>query len=510
MRTRKKQKQSKLASRLERNFPEFLLALLILSAFGLRMIDLTDPPLDFHPTRQYRGALIARSIYYSMSPSSDPTIQRHAVSQRNNVAELEPPILESIVAAGYLVAGREHLWIARIVTSFFWVLATIPLYLLASRFASKPAALIVGGYYLFLGFGVQASRSFQPDPLMVSLLVSTAYALSRWSEEQNWRWAILTGISAALAILVKAIAAYFIMGMFTFLIVATLGFKRGLRNLHAWAIALIALIPSVVYYLYNSGESSVSYFQNWVVALLPLAFQPEFYIRWLLLIARLLGPVSVVAMIFGIVIMKGSARPILLGALVGYIVYGITLPHQTTTHNYYHLALVPLAALSIVPVLDLIIERVRQESRLWQAAFALSLLGTLIFAAWTVRSEMLGVNYDNEPPYWERVGLAVPVDGKTIGLVQHYGHLLNYYGWRRVDLWPTTSELNLAELRGNSIQDFEVAFLERTSRSDFFLITTFNQLDMQQHLKQYLEENYPVFSRGDGFLIYDLRVRLDS
>src|SRR3990170_4564983 len=80
---------------------EIALAALLLLGLGLRMIDLTDPPLDFHPTRQFRAAVVARSIYYQLSPSSDPYIQQQAVAMRNSVSELEPSILESIVAVAY-------------------------------------------------------------------------------------------------------------------------------------------------------------------------------------------------------------------------------------------------------------------------------------------------------------------------------------------------------------------------------------------------------------------------
>ena len=39
--------------------------LLILAAgLALRLFDLTDQPLDFHPTRQLRSAIIERGMYY--------------------------------------------------------------------------------------------------------------------------------------------------------------------------------------------------------------------------------------------------------------------------------------------------------------------------------------------------------------------------------------------------------------------------------------------------------------
>src|SRR3990172_2207331 len=188
---------------------ELTLVVLMLAGFGLRMIDLTDPPMDFHPTRQFRGAVVARSIYFQLSPSSDTNIQMQAVSMRNSVSELEPSILESVVAIAYWIAGGEYLWIARIIVSLIWVLAAIPLFNLIRSFTSPPAALLSVAYYLFLPFGVQASRSFQPDPLMVALLILGMYAAYRWSETRKWPWVFWTAFAMGFAILVKAFAAYF-------------------------------------------------------------------------------------------------------------------------------------------------------------------------------------------------------------------------------------------------------------------------------------------------------------
>lgn len=492
-------------TRLRSRWVEIVLAILLLLGFGLRMIDLTDPPLDFHPTRQFRGAVVARSIYYQLAPSPDPFIQQQAVSMRNSVSDLEPPILEGVVAFAYLVAGGEYLWIARIIVSLIWVLAAIPLFALVRRFTSSAAALLAVAYYLFLPFAVLASRSFQPDPVMVALLTLGMFAAYRWSETRTWNWALLTSISMGFAILIKAFAAYFVFGVFGAVFLYTLSLQKAVRNKHVWAMAAISVLPAALYYLLNAGATSGGYIQNWIVALLPLAFEPGFYVRWANLLTDLLGVARLVAAFSGVLFAELRARWLLIGAWAGYIAYGITLPHQTTTHDYYHLFLVPLAALSIAPIADLIVQKIARQRRVWQVAFVLVLLESLFFNAWISRSDLLGVSYRDEPPFWQQVGAAVPIDGKTIGLVQAYGNLMTYYGWRRVELWPVTGELYLAGLRGNQSEDFETFFLERTAGMDYFLVTSFNQLDQQPMLADYLDAHYSIFSQGNGYVIYDLR-----
>ncbi len=53
------------------NWRVLLILLLILGA-ALRFINLTVPPLDFHPVRQLRNLIVARSIYYQLLSNPDP------------------------------------------------------------------------------------------------------------------------------------------------------------------------------------------------------------------------------------------------------------------------------------------------------------------------------------------------------------------------------------------------------------------------------------------------------
>src|SRR5512147_561041 len=90
-----------------------LTALFVLGAV-LRLIDLNDPPLDFHTSRQLRNSIVARDIYYQSLPDVDPQKQKLAASFANAVGHYEPPITETIVAVTYRLIGHESYAIPRI------------------------------------------------------------------------------------------------------------------------------------------------------------------------------------------------------------------------------------------------------------------------------------------------------------------------------------------------------------------------------------------------------------
>ena len=481
-----------------------LIALLALG-FALRMVDLTDQPIDFHPTRQLRGAIIARGMYYEMLPTATPAQREQAMSFWFSTGQYEPPILERLVALTYLLAGKEILWISRIYTSIFWIIAAIALFDLTLRMTTRAAwggALIAIAYFLLLPFGVQASRSFQPDPGMVMWIVLAANFLYRWSEQQTWRRAVLFGLFAGMAVLTKAVAFYMIGGAALVVILYTLGIKRFWRNPQVWVMLALMLAPAVVYYLTRGGRAS-EFFSSWTVALSHLLLEPGTYARWLSLLTDTMGLAGVLAGLVGVVIARERQRALLAGLWLGYLVYGLFLPYQMYTHNYYHLALIPIISLSLVPVIELVLEKVQQQRTAWRVAFAAIVLIGIGYASLISVVEQRKEDFRNEPAYWQEIASYLPSDGKIIALTQDYGYRLMYYGWRKVTLWPNRGERAISSLRGNE-KDFEDYFSKRTQDKNYFLITAFNQYEDQPDLVKMLEEHYPLVADGNGYRIYGL------
>lgn len=508
--------RSTLANRLSLIQWGVILTLFILG-LGIRLYDLNDQPLDFHPTRQLRGAIIARGMYYKLLPSADPETRQLAISFWNSTGQYEPSILEQIVAYTYLVMGEENLWVSRIYTILFWTIGGITLFALAQRmlanapikgtanksaFGPLGAALVAAGYYIILPFGVQASRSFQPDPGMVMWIVLSIYSLYRWSEKQSWRWAVVTGILAGLAVLVKVVAAYIVAGAAVAMVLHTLGIKRFWRNLQVWCMALLMVAPSAIYYISKQGRAS-AYFSSWTIALSHLLLDPSFYVRWFSFISSLMGLTVIILSLIGVLISRPRNRALLLGLWIGYAIYGLFLPYQMYTHNYYHLQLIPILALSLVPVAQIILEKVGQQEKIWQALFiGVALIGTG-FPSWVAITAQSREDYRIQPAYWQEIAAKLPTDGKILALTQDYGYRLMYYGWRKVTLWPTRGEKNLAALRGKS-KEFNDFFAKRTEDKSYFLITAFGQFKDQPDLRQTLYDGYPLIAEGDGYLIFDL------
>ena len=513
-----------------------ILAGLLLLSLGLRLIDLTDQPIDFHPTRQLRSAIIARGMYYRMLPDVDPDLRQQAIAAWNSTGQYEPSILEYLVAQVYRVVGGEYPWIARIINSLFWLVGGLALYDLARRGASLSAALVSLGYYLILPFAVQASRSFQPDPGMVMWLILSVNFFYRWSENVkrstliverlSWRWAILAGLCGGIAVFTKFVAAYILAPVAVTMVLYTLWDNGGVnspepntfrsklqrfwRQPQAWGqvlvMAALMTVPTLIFYLGRQGRAS-EYFQDWTISLSHLLIEPSFYVRWLSLVQNLMGLTALLLGLVGVLVAAPRYRVLLLSLWGGYFLYGLFLPYQMYTHSYYHLQLVPIVALSLAPLAQLILDRLGQEKPIWKFLFAGIVVVGMLFPAWISIATFRSVDYRSEPEHWQQIASFLPKDGNIVALTQDYGYPLIYYGQRKVALWPNRGERTLSSLRG-SIKEFEEFFAKRTQGKSYFLITAFNQFDDQPDLQNYLAEHFPVVAEGNGYLIYDLETPL--
>jgi hypothetical protein len=123
---------------------------------------------------------------------------------------------------------------------------------------------------------------------------------------------------------------------------------------------------------------------------------------------------------------------------------------------------------------------------------------------WDVRVELVKDDYRAEPEFWENLGNKLGHTTPVLGLTQDYGNRLAYWGWQRLDEWPTTGDQNLRELAGKTIS-FEKAFSDRIVDKKYFVVTNFKQFDNQPELKAKLFETYPVLEQGPDYIIFDLQ-----
>jgi hypothetical protein len=482
-----------------------LAAVLIFAGLGIRLFDLKDLPNDFYLVRQYHSLLIARGMYYAQLPSAPEWQREIAVSQWKQEGLIEPPIMESLVALTYRVIG-EHIWVGRIYASLFWLAGGLAIWLLAKELSMREAGLIALAYFLFLPFGMTASRAFMPDSLMTALIAWSFWSLYHWETHRTWKSAILAGGLTGAAILVKSVAVFPLLGAAAGLVLSRGSLKRILTDRQTWLVAAITSIPTILFYIYGlfivktlEGQFALRFFPA-------LLKDPSFYGRWLFIAAGIVGFSALFLSLAGILLAKTNAlRCLLIGAWFGYLVFGLAFPYHFITHEYYHLPLIPIVAIGLIPVADLLVRQVA-TLRGWlpRAMFAGLILFAVTMKMWEARNAMVSTNYRSEVTYWQELGQRIGIDKKIVELSGDYGYRLAYFGWISGTQWSNTGDRQLRALAGITQPDFATIFASQTSGKDLFVITSLPELDNQPELSDYLKAHDKLIQQGDGYLIYDL------
>jgi 4-amino-4-deoxy-L-arabinose transferase-like glycosyltransferase len=479
------------------------LAILLLGLF-LRFTDLTDPPLDFHPMRQLRGALIARSMYYQMLPHADPAQVQKAIETTYTIERQEPPVLERMVAITYLVTG-ERLWVARIYSIVFWSIAGLAFFSLARRMTSTSGGLVAWAYFLLLPFGVVASRAFQPDPFMVMWIAITLRVAYQWGEARNWKWALATGLLAGWAMFVKITAVYYLAPALIIIVLTNFSLKKALRDRGVWLAALLAMAIPAIYYFGVIGSDSTSWFSGWGLSFTQLLVKPRFYITWLKFLDFLMDLTMVgLAMIGVVFIPKTKDRLLMLGLWAGYVLFGVSFPYPIQTHEYYSIMLIPVVGMSLAALGKVVFDALEKLPRLWQWFVVPVMLLAVAYPSWLTYTGFIGEDHRSEIIGWQLMGAALPA-GEYVGLTHDYGMRIAYYGWQLVRTWPSNTDFAMLSQRNKGYAaNFEKLFAQKTAGMDYFLVTLKGELEAQLMLKTRLYENYP-HTEGEGYILFDLR-----
>jgi 4-amino-4-deoxy-L-arabinose transferase-like glycosyltransferase len=485
-----------------------ILSVLFIAAFGIRLYHINEPPLNFHATRQYRSLIIARE-YYFYNLSSVPGWKKEVAHfSRRKQGMLEPPILEFLVSIGYRLLGGEHFWLPQLLSSLFWLIGGGFLYLIGKRIADADAAVFATAFYLFLPFGVIASRSFQPDPLMIMLLLGSVLGILRLYDAPSKSRLTMAAVISALAFLVKPGSVFVIVGVFMALAISREGTWRALITRTTLVFLMIALLPALMIYVYSIFTGRFLLGEAEKTLLPQLWISPFFWQSWLNNIGLTVGFVPFIAALFGVLLFRqGLPRMVMIGFWTGYVVFALVLDYNVATHNYYQLQLIPIVGLSTGPIVALAmnhVNRINSQFPWHLAAWPVLLLG-LVLSIGVARSTLLNSGAERKARTEQEIGELVNHSTRTIFLASDYGVPLEYHGLLSGAAWPIASDLQWEQLAGvpvlGAAERFNAWFAKDSP--EYFIVEDFREFERQPDLRQFLSQ-FPVVSQNSDYLIIKL------
>jgi len=488
-----------------------ILAACMLFGFALviRAYDITDLPLDFHPSRQLFSAIKARGMFYETLPDVPEAQRDFAIQQAKTKMTIEPEIIENIAVFFYRLTGKEQLWIPRMISALFWLVGGVFLYLSARDLVSTDGAVLSLAFYLLAPYGIFASRSFQPDPLMVMLIVAFWWSIYHWVWQPSWKWVVLAGLIGGLAIFVKFVAVFFIVGGALGALSGRYKLREILSNAQAWIITLLGIIPGgswVIYGVFIDGSLGQRFSGNFIPSLL---VSPQFYLNWQTKASMAAGGIWIMSGLLGLVLLREKpVRTFLLGLWGTYLAFGFYFNYHISTHDYYSLPLIPIVALSLAELGDRFFAHLAQAGKSWVRGGVYVILFYGVFSTvWGVRNELKAVDYRPQEAMWLEIGETLQ-GGSVEALTQDYGTWLAYWGWQSATIWPSYGDLYQASARENP-KDIDQLFDQAAASKAYFLITDMDDFEKQPQLRARLT-GYPVVAQDTGYLIYDLGHPLEA
>ena len=485
-----------------------IISFLFVAALGIRLYHINEPPLEFHATRQYRSLIITRGYYFDSSTSIPERERRVAFLSRQKQGILEPPIMEFLVSIGYHLLGGERFWLPRLLSSLFWLIGGAFLYLIGKRITDADAALFGTAFYLFLPFGIIASRSFQPDPLMMMLMLASVFAILRYYDAPSNARLMVAAVVSSLAFVVKPHSVFAILGAFTAIAIYRQGIRRAIMSQTLLVFITIILLPTITIYIYNVVTGRFFPHEAWKTLLPQLWMSSFFWRNWVNNIGLTVGFIPFIGALLGLLFFRdGLPRSLVMGLWTGYVIFGLALNYNFATHDYYQLQLIPIVGLSLGPIVALVMNHLNhtRPQLHWRIAAWSALLLALVLSIAVARPRLVNANADHKVNSQREIGELVNHSTKTIFLSNDYGVPLEYEGLLSGSSWPLQWDLEWERLAGLMSPSAQERFNTRFAKNspDYFIVEDLWEFEQQPDLKEFLSK-FPIVSQKNDYLIFKL------
>ncbi len=309
---------------------------------AVRLIQISQPFVDWWSWRQADVAMIARNFYRHGFNLFYPQIDWAGSSP--GYVGTEFPLVPFLASLFYPVVG-EHEWVGRSISVFFFAGSVPFLYLLVRKASNERSALFAAASYTLAPLGIFAGRAFMPDMASLSFSIAAVYLFAEWLDRKSAAGLFAASCGAAsLAILVKLPAV--IIGLPLAYLATRAHGARFLRRPELWAWATLALGAPLAWYLhaYHVSLTQVPHhmFGQGGLGIVDLESYAEIIRR---LATWELTPVVFLGMLAGLVIRSGSrVGGVFHWWLIAIILFTFLAGRGSNSHAWYQLPVVPVAA----------------------------------------------------------------------------------------------------------------------------------------------------------------------
>jgi Dolichyl-phosphate-mannose-protein mannosyltransferase len=226
-----------------------VLSFILFGAAFLRLLYIDQPFVDFISWRQADDATIADNFFRGHLNIFLPEISWNGPGP--NYVGYEFQLSTYLAALLYHLLGRVD-WIGRGISIIFGLWGLFAFYNLIRRAFNEARALVSCAVYAVMPGGIFADRSFLPDPIMVSLVITSFWMLLAYLQNERTRYLSCAVITGALGALTK-ISGLIIGLPAVYVILKLLPEKGHARSRYLVRITLASifvLFPIIVYYVW--------------------------------------------------------------------------------------------------------------------------------------------------------------------------------------------------------------------------------------------------------------------
>lgn len=353
----------------------YILVLILIGCFVVRLYRLNNPVADWHSWRQADTAAVARNfaehgfdlLYPKMNNISNV---QSGLENPQGYFFAEFPLYNAVYSGLFVTMHIFSIeeW-GRLVTDFTSVLTALFLYLLVRRHGTQTLALLAAGIYAFIPYDIYYGRVILPEPSMTMATMGSIYFFDLWINSEsktknkhsklhfnihNAPLFLLAVLCTALALLLKPVAVFFLLPLIS-LAWQRFGTKSILR-IDLWLFFLLSVVPLLWWRWWESHfpEGIPAYL--WLFNSNHIRFRPAFF-RWIFYerVTKLIsGYAGMIFLIFGVIQMRRVKKDVLffLSFPVGALLYVFIIATGNVQHDYYQIPIMP--ALAILMALGVI------------------------------------------------------------------------------------------------------------------------------------------------------------